>query len=150
MIIRLIRIFIFAAIWFVIFKSSIINGVILFAACIAIVGLEVMLFNQKEEEKLNQFFNGCKNAYDHPELSHLIKNKKTMTDRYNALTVALDRDIRDDDAESIINAIKQLKGVVDVTGNVVDTDYYVAKTRITSEVAQKLVDFAKELYGAKK
>jgi hypothetical protein len=39
-----------------------------------------------------------------------------MTDRYHALTVVLDREIRTDDAEDIINAIKQLRHVVDVTG----------------------------------
>ena len=40
-----------------------------------------------------------------------------MTDRLNALTVSLDRDIRDDDAEVIINAIKAIRGVNGVTGN---------------------------------
>jgi hypothetical protein len=68
-----------------------------------------------------------------------------MTDRYNALTVALSKDIRDDDAESIINAIKALKGVEDVTGNVVDIDSYVAESRVKHEVAVKIIDFVKEL-----
>jgi hypothetical protein len=34
-----------------------------------------------------------------------------MTDRYNSLTVVLDRDIREDDAEHILNAIRMIKGV---------------------------------------
>jgi hypothetical protein len=68
-----------------------------------------------------------------------------MTDRYNALTVALSQDIRDDDAEQIINAIKQIRGVEDVTGNVVDGDSYVAEARIKHEVVIKLFDFIKEL-----
>lgn len=37
-----------------------------------------------------------------------------MTDRYNAFTVILENDIRDDDAQPIINAIKQIRGVLDV------------------------------------
>jgi hypothetical protein len=68
-----------------------------------------------------------------------------MTDRYNALTVALSRDIRDDDAEVIINAIKMIRGVEDVTGNVVDMDSYVAESRIKTEVIRKLHDIAKNI-----
>lgn len=37
-----------------------------------------------------------------------------MTDRYNAFTVILENDIREDDAQPIINAIKQIRGVLDV------------------------------------
>jgi hypothetical protein len=72
-----------------------------------------------------------------------------MTDRYNALTVALSRDIRDDDAEDIINAIKQLKGVENVTGHIVDIDSYVAESRVKHEVAGKLMEFVTELYKPK-
>jgi hypothetical protein len=34
-----------------------------------------------------------------------------MTDKYNTLTVVLENDIRDDEAEPILAAIRQLKGV---------------------------------------
>lgn len=61
-----------------------------------------------------------------------------MTDRYNSLTVALDRDIRSDDAEWIINAIKMIKGVADATGNIVDSDSYSAEIRIKIEIMEKL------------
>jgi hypothetical protein len=37
-----------------------------------------------------------------------------MTDRYKGLVVTLDRDYRDDDAQSIIDAIRMIRGVVDV------------------------------------
>ena len=40
-----------------------------------------------------------------------------MTDRYNILTVALEKDLRDDDAQALINAIKMMRGVADVAGN---------------------------------
>ena len=43
-----------------------------------------------------------------------------MTDRFNALTVVLEKDIREDDAQALIAAIAQLRGVATVTGNVVD------------------------------
>lgn len=61
-----------------------------------------------------------------------------MTDRYNALTVVLERDIRDDDAEVIINAIKAIRGVLDVHGNVSDVESFVAQSRAKSEVIQEL------------
>ena len=41
-----------------------------------------------------------------------------MTDRFHSLTVVLEREIRDDDAEPIIAAIKMIKGVAEVTGEV--------------------------------
>ncbi len=68
-----------------------------------------------------------------------------MTDRYNALIVALDRDIRDDDAEFIINAIKAIRGVADVTGNVVDPDSWTAKIRMADKVRAKLYEAMKEI-----
>ena len=43
-----------------------------------------------------------------------------MTDRYNALTVVMEKDMRDDDAEALIAAIRQLRGVLSVSGNVAD------------------------------
>jgi len=63
-----------------------------------------------------------------------------MTYRFNALTVALSKDIRDDDAEKIIEAIKQLKGVEGVTGNIVDPDSYVAEMRVKNAVSEKLYE----------
>jgi len=37
-----------------------------------------------------------------------------MTDRYHSLTVILERDIRSDDAELLIDAIKCLRGILDI------------------------------------
>lgn len=50
-----------------------------------------------------------------------------MTDRYNALVVVLEHNTRDDDAEATINAIKQIKGVISVKGNVSDINDHIAK-----------------------
>ncbi len=44
-----------------------------------------------------------------------------MTDRLNALIVILEHDIREDDAEPIINAIQQLRGVLQVEPHVADS-----------------------------
>jgi hypothetical protein len=66
-----------------------------------------------------------------------------MTDSYNALTVVLERDIRWDDAETLILAIRQLRGVLAVHPNVSgggDIDGMVAEQRVRAELRQKLWD----------
>lgn len=63
-----------------------------------------------------------------------------MTDRFNSLTVVLDADIRDDDAEPILAAIRQLRGVLSVTGNVADLASHVANQRAKHELGQRLMD----------
>ena len=62
-----------------------------------------------------------------------------MTDRYCTLTVVLSKEIRDDDAENLINAILQLKGVADVKGDVADPQDYMAITRAKHELHMKLI-----------
>lgn len=63
-----------------------------------------------------------------------------MTDRYNALTVVLEKDIRDDDAEALLAAIRQLRGVLSVSGNVADMDDHIAQERVRHDLGQKLWD----------
>ncbi len=63
-----------------------------------------------------------------------------MTDRYNALTIVLERDIRSDDAETIINAIKMIRGVISVSPNVVDMDSHIAYTRAQTDLSKKLFE----------
>lgn len=67
-----------------------------------------------------------------------------MTDRYNSLTVALDRDTRDDDAKQLIDLIRSIRGVTDVTGNVVDVSDYVAHARADQKWKKKLLDLLNE------
>lgn len=68
-----------------------------------------------------------------------------MTDRINAIIVALSKDIRDDDMENTVNAIKQIKGVQDVTLHVADINSFVAESRIKQETAEKLMNLAREI-----
>ena len=63
-----------------------------------------------------------------------------MTDRYNALTVVLATDVRDDDAEALLSAIRQFRGVVSVTGNVTDPASHVAQQRARHELETKLLE----------
>jgi hypothetical protein len=61
-----------------------------------------------------------------------------MTDRLKGVWVAFDRDIRTDDAEPLIEAIKQLRGVLSVTANVSDADDWMARERIRQELREQL------------
>ena len=61
-----------------------------------------------------------------------------MTDRYNTLTVVLEKDMRDDDAEALLAAIRQLRGVLGVSGNVADASAYMAEERAKRELGDKL------------
>lgn len=63
-----------------------------------------------------------------------------MTDRYNYLTVALERDIRSDDAEGLINAIRMLRGVLDVSPNIAGSDSWMAEERARHDLGGKLLD----------
>jgi len=61
-----------------------------------------------------------------------------MTDRLNALIVVLDKDIRDDDAQPLMDAIKMMKGVISVSGSVADSESVVAESRVRSQLSKKL------------
>jgi len=61
-----------------------------------------------------------------------------MTDRYNTLTVVLERDIREDDAEGLLDAIRHMRGVLSVAGNVADSSEYMAVERARHELRMKL------------
>lgn len=67
-----------------------------------------------------------------------------MTDRLHALTVVLDAPIRDDDAQPLIDAIKQMKGVLDVTGHVANIDTYAAEGRARHEIYMRLWNHVKD------
>ena len=62
-----------------------------------------------------------------------------MTTRFATLTVALSTDLRDDDAQSLIDAIKMLRGVADVKGDVSDPGQWLAETRVRSEICERLL-----------
>lgn len=63
-----------------------------------------------------------------------------MTDRFSTLTVVLEHDIREDDAKVLIDAIRQLRGVADVKGNVSSHAEYMAMTRLRFELQGKIND----------
>lgn len=62
-----------------------------------------------------------------------------MTDRINALTVVLDRDIREDDVEWIVNAIRMVKGVLSVEPRVANMTDHIAKVRAEQEMKTRIL-----------
>lgn len=68
-----------------------------------------------------------------------------MTDRVKGFTVTLGDDMREDDFEALLIALKMLKGVVHVEPTIVTAEDYFAYQRVRSEFRNKLYDFYKEL-----
>ena len=68
-----------------------------------------------------------------------------MTDRINALVVILEEPTRDDDVESLINAIRLLRNVHSVHTNTLCTSDFIAEQKVKSEMQQKLLDIVKSL-----
>jgi len=66
-----------------------------------------------------------------------------MTDRYSAVVVIFEKDIREDDAEVLIGA--WFRGVLDVKPQVANLETLVAEARAKSEVRQKIYDVLRQL-----
>lgn len=63
-----------------------------------------------------------------------------MTDRIHSLTVVLEQDIRTDDVETIINAIRAIRFVGSVEKHVADLETHSARERVRLELGQKILD----------
>jgi hypothetical protein len=61
-----------------------------------------------------------------------------MTDRYHSLTVVLENDIREDDAEAIMNAIRMIKKVISVSGNISNVQSHIAEERARFNLGSEL------------
>lgn len=67
-----------------------------------------------------------------------------MTDRIHSLTVVLERDIREDDVQPIIDAIGMCRGVLRVKTLVADPTSYMAISRARMALIEKLHDALRE------
>ncbi len=65
-----------------------------------------------------------------------------MTTRFHSLTVVLDKDLRDDDAEPLMDAIRMLRGVLKVSGVAADLTSNMAQARARQELLMKLIETA--------
>lgn len=67
-----------------------------------------------------------------------------MSDRYHCLTVVLEKEFRDDDAEKIIDAIRMIRGVLEVSPHVADPETYSAQERARRDLTTKLFKILQE------
>lgn len=63
-----------------------------------------------------------------------------MTDRYKGVVVTFDHDIRDDDAEETLNAIRHIRGVLDVRPVVANHDDHMNRELVRQELMKRLWD----------
>ncbi len=68
-----------------------------------------------------------------------------MTDRIKGLTISLEQDVRVDDLEPLMDAIRQFSGVADVTPLVASSDDWLARSRVRSELAEDFLDMYKKI-----
>lgn len=61
-----------------------------------------------------------------------------MTTRISSITVVFDEDIREDDAQSLLAMLRQVRNVADVVPNVGDISTAVATARVRAELSEKL------------
>ena len=61
-----------------------------------------------------------------------------MTDRIHSLTVILERDIREDDVQPIIDAIGMVRGVLKATPRVADHVSMMAEMRAKQHLTQRI------------
>lgn len=67
-----------------------------------------------------------------------------MTDRVGTITLVLEKDMRIDDAEDLIKALYQIRGVIKVQPNVTDYNALMAYSRARTELQEKLWDVLRE------
>ena len=62
-----------------------------------------------------------------------------MTDRIKGLTVTLQPNLREDDAQAVIEAVKMIKGVVDVETHVADVHHHMAVATARMEMEKDVI-----------
>ncbi len=67
-----------------------------------------------------------------------------MTDRVKGFTVTLEKDMRIDDVETIIQAIRMIRGIVDVAPSITNSDDHMNRERIRYELRDKFYKFMNE------
>jgi len=61
-----------------------------------------------------------------------------MTDRVHSLTVVLEKDVRTDDVEALISAIRQLRGVISVKQHIADPESHMAMERARNDLRDQI------------
>ena len=73
-----------------------------------------------------------------------------MTDRVHALTVVLEHDMRDDDVQALIDAIRCMRFVAGVSTHVAELADYSARAHVRTQLYAKLHEALGEILYPKK
>jgi hypothetical protein len=68
-----------------------------------------------------------------------------MTDRFKGCVVTFETDIREDDAECLLTAIRCIRGVASVTPSVASGQDHMNRERIRREYVKELYEFARQV-----
>jgi hypothetical protein len=68
-----------------------------------------------------------------------------MTDRHAGYIVTLEKDLREDDAEYTLNALRMVKGVLSVKPVVSNIEVHMAEDRAKHHLLGKIYEFLKDL-----
>jgi hypothetical protein len=68
-----------------------------------------------------------------------------MTDRIKGFTVTLSNDIRDDDFQAILEAVKMIKGVSHIEPSIVTTHDHMNRVRIKTELLGDIYKLLNEI-----
>lgn len=63
-----------------------------------------------------------------------------MTDRVSGFVVTLKQDIREDDVESTLDAIRHIKGVLGVMPVVTSASDHINRSRVQQEAGQRVIE----------
>jgi hypothetical protein len=72
-----------------------------------------------------------------------VRKEVFVTDRYYALTVLLNKEIRKDDCESVIEAIKMIRHVMKVVPQVAQPELYFAQEQAKFDLRNQLWNLLK-------
>jgi len=67
-----------------------------------------------------------------------------MTDRYKGFLVTLDKEIRSDDSEQIITALKMVRGVHSVQPYVMNMQDHMSYVKAEKDVGFKIIEFVRK------
>lgn len=73
-----------------------------------------------------------------------------MSDLHHSYTVVLAKELKDEDSDAVIEAIKMIRGVADVIPHVVDSRFYVGREQARRELSTQLFDMLAEKTDGKR
>lgn len=71
-------------------------------------------------------------------------NMKIMSDRVKGFVITLEKDVKIEDCELLMQTIRYMRGVADVQPSIVDSSDWINQQRVKNELRDKFYQFIKE------